>query len=969
MPKVLVTLALFGSVLFAASASFADQASAQTSNIVFTAPTNLTIPAGRTGYIIYAAGFARDGSNTFTCGAPTAVDSTRITVAQNAANSCFFTVNASATAPTGNATFTTLLTSSGGDTHSATFTIAITAASDITFTAPASIPIGTGRSKIIDVSGYATDGDYAITCSFNANPANRHRLLASVTATGCSFRVWAGSTQGAATVTVRYHSSGGDEQTGVIPLIIGPSSVLIYQRVSNLRVRTGGTITIDAGSYAHDRGGYPVLCDDATAVDSKITVNSRNGCVYNITAGNTTGRTSFSVPYTSASGSARTDRIDITIVASHIVYTAPASLSVGIYSTIRINAADYASDGSDTISCGTIRQSHALIANIRSHAPIDSINDAGCSISITAGGTAGIATFTVPYTSSGGDTHSGVVSLTIGTASSITLASNPQFLIRRDRVITIDAARYATDGDYDITCTSHRFSGAAAAFTLKVSRNGCIIKFQSGPSYSSRDLNLAVGYSSSGGATASVNIAIGAKLTDNINGAINFTPPIALAVAPSRSITIDASSYATLADSDLALFCLDARRIDSKITVTRKGCSYTIRAGSSVGVVAFTVPYISSGGYTTGGMISIRISPPPPSVLVFSEPDEFQLATNRTLTINGRDYASDGGYRISCRTTTDVDSKISLRRRNCVFTVTPTGAQGIASFTLPYTSAGGGSTSGVFTIEIGPASTISYTAPTGLKLATNRTLALNASDYASDGNYHITCGNAISVDSKITVARPNPKTCDFSITPTGATGTAAFTVPYTSSGGHTQNGVISIEIGAASTIVFTAPSGLSMTAGGTMTINAASYATDGAYDITCANAADRDAKITRITNTGCSYKITAGDAAGTAAFTIPYTSSGGHALRGQVSITISARPQTSAPASDRQNMICSMLGFAPLRHSTADSITEADKSVAFCRSSAGIVCLKGNRQAKIASALENTIGTDASINSCHKGIT
>ena len=969
MAKVLVALALFGSVLFAASASFADQASAQTSNIVFTAPTNLTIPAGRTGYIIYAAGFARDGSNTFTCGAPTAVDSTRITVAQNAANSCFFTVNASATAPTGNATFTTLLTSSGGDTHSATFTIAITAASDITFTAPASIPIGTGRSKIIDVSGYATDGDYAITCSFNANPANRHRLLASVTATGCSFRVWAGSTQGAATVTVRYHSSGGDEQTGVIPLIIGPSSVLIYQRVSNLRVRTGGTITIDAGSYAHDRGGYPVFCGDATAVDSKITVNSRNGCVYNITAGNTTGRTSFSVPYTSASGSARTDRIDITIVASHIVYTAPAGLSVGIYSTIRINAADYASDGSDTISCGTIRQSHALIANIRSHAPIDSINDAGCSVSITAGGTAGIATFTVPYTSSGGDTHNGVVSLTIGTASSITLASNPQFLIRRDRVITIDAARYATDGDYDITCTSHRFSGAAAAFTLKVSRNGCIIKFQSGPSYSSRDLNLAVGYSSSGGATASVNIAIGAKLTDNINGAINFTPPIALAVAPSRSITIDASSYATLADSDLALFCLDARRIDSKITVTRKGCSYTIRAGSSVGVVAFTVPYISSGGYTANGVISIRISPPPPSVLVFSEPDEFQLATNRTLTINGRDYASDGGYRISCRTTTDVDSKISLRRRNCVFTVTPTGAQGTASFTLPYTSAGGGSTSGVFTIEIGPASTISYTAPTGLKLATNRTLALNASDYASDGNYHITCGNAISVDSKITVARPNPKTCDFSVTPTGTAGTATFTVPYTSSGGHTQNGVISIEIGAASTIVFTAPSDLSMTAGGTMTINAASYATDGAYAITCANAADRDAKITRITNTGCSYKITAGDAAGTAAFTIPYTSSGGHALRGRVSITITARPQTSAPASDRQNMICSMLGFAPLRHSTADSITEADKSVAFCRSSAGIVCLKGSRQAEIPSALENTIGTDASINSCHAGIT
>ena len=158
------------------------------------------------------------------------------------------------------------------------------------------------------------------------------------------------------------------------------------------------------------------------------------GCSYRVTAGNTVGAASFVVPYASSSGSTLNGRIDINILGarSDIDFTAPSGLSVPTGGVIRINALSYASDGAFNLSCGTITQSHALIA---------SINDNGCSITLTMGNVAGTATFEVPYTSSGGDTHDGVFTLVIGD-------------------VPVLSATGCTDGTYVDTTANPRVTGA-----------------------------------------------------------------------------------------------------------------------------------------------------------------------------------------------------------------------------------------------------------------------------------------------------------------------------------------------------------------------------------------------------------------------------------------------------------------------------------------------------------------------------
>ena len=115
-----------------------------------------------------------------------------------------------------------------------------------------------------------------------------------------------------------------------------------------------------------------------------------------------------------------------------IDFTAPTGLTVAASGVITVDASGYVSDGPFSISCGTVTQSHSLIS---------SIFEDGCSYEVTVGATAGTATFTVPYTSTGGDTHNGVISLVIGA------------------VPTLDAAG-CTDGTFVDLTANPRITGA-----------------------------------------------------------------------------------------------------------------------------------------------------------------------------------------------------------------------------------------------------------------------------------------------------------------------------------------------------------------------------------------------------------------------------------------------------------------------------------------------------------------------------
>ena len=201
-----------------------------------------------------------------------------------------------------------------------------------------------------------------------------------------------------------------------------------------------------------------------------------------------------------------------------------------------------------------------------------------------------------------------------------------------------------------------------------------------------------------------------------------------------------------------------------------------------------------------------------------------KVSAGSTLDINASGYATHTGYTITCGTAKSLHTKLSTVSRAdaatkpCEYTITPktTATASAATCTIPYTSSSGATLDAEVTITV---SNIAYTPPTNLSMAAGETLAVSAGGYATDGTFTITCADATGVSSEFTSVTRTANTCNYSVVAKAiaTAGAATFTVPYTSSGGDTHNAIISITI---SVISYTAPTGLKVTAGSTLDINA-----------------------------------------------------------------------------------------------------------------------------------------------------
>ena len=229
-------------------------------------------------------------------------------------------------------------------------------------------------------------------------------------------------------------------------------------------------------------------------------------------------------------------------------------------------------------------------------------------------------------------------------------------------------------------------------------------------------------------------------------------------------------------------------------------------------------------------------------------------------------------------------SSVTRTANTCNYRITAkaTAAAGDATFTIPYTSTSGATLDAQVTVKV---SNIAYTAPNNLTMAAGETLAVSAAGYASDGTFTITCADATSISTEFSSVTRTANTCNYSAVAkaTASAGSASFTVPYTSSGGDTHNGQISITITAIS---FSPPDDLEVFAGQSIVIDAASYATHSGFVISCSDAESVDSKISNIAREGCSYTITAGEETGAASFTVPYSSSSRDTLDGIITLTI-----------------------------------------------------------------------------------
>ena len=244
-------------------------------------------------------------------------------------------------------------------------------------------------------------------------------------------------------------------------------------------------------------------------------------------------------------------------------------------------------------------------------------------------------------------------------------------------------------------------------------------------------------------------------------------------------------------------------------------------AQSLQGNTTFRITFTSDGGHSITRTITLNVGPD--SSIAFTPPTGLKVGRNRTLVIDALEAISgeNAAYTVTCGDATGVDAtKMTVTRSSsgdgCSYTVDPvdslaTGSQGDTTFSVAFTSTGGATASGTFTVNIGPDSTITYAPPTGLKLGRNRTLTIDASDYATEASstYTITCGDATGVDSRrLAAVSHTGNSCTFTIDPVDSLalslrGDTSFSIPYASDGGATATGSVTVNIGPDSTITFT----------------------------------------------------------------------------------------------------------------------------------------------------------------------
>ena len=854
------------------------------SDIVYTAPaSNLQIGA-RNSKTFDLSTYAVDGSHTITCSFDQSSRHSLLTSV--VATGCSFAVTAGRTQ--GAATIAVTYTSSGGDTHSASIPITVGPRSYISFFGPSGgLNIGAGNTRTFDLSSYATDGSYDITCSFDQS--SRHSLLTSVTPTGCSFAVTAGSTQGAATIALTYTSAGGHTRNATIALNIGAASSITYTAPTGLRVRTSASIAIDASGYASD-SDYTITCADATSVSTTLASVTRTTgtCIFSITAGATAGTGTFTIPYTSDGGDTHNGQVSITIAASEIEFNAPAALSVTTGGTLTINAASYASDGSNTITCADATSISASLASV-----VRTANT--CSYTITGGSSQGMGSFSIRYTSSGGDTHDAVISVRIGPAAStaftaltasgctdgtfVDTTANPrlvganndlvddcQALVAIQTHLSANSANSSLLSTHGLrqwgtgaTATAKRIATTGTGFRATNTWKGVTV---SGGRVTSLDLS---GFTQGAKAAGTIPAAIGnlTALTALYLNANDFTGSIPTALGSLTSLTyLDLSnnkfsgsiptqlgSLTSLADLNLSNNQLSGSIPTQLGSLTALAGQFSFSPGLDLSNNQLTGPIPTQ----LSALTSLKKLKLQGNYLTGSIPSALSSLTALTeLRINNNWL--EGSFPTQLTALTSV---ISIYLCNNYLTGTiPSSLRSRVRDTTQHTPR----------IGCQRTSDISFTAPTGLTVNTGASLEIDASSYATDGRYAITCADATGRSATLASVTRTANTCTYNITAGAAAGTGSFNIAFTSSGGDTHTGAISLTITAAtgaSSITFTAPTvNPAAAAGGSVKINAASYASDGDYTISCGTATSVSALISSIARVGCTYTVTAGNTAG-----------------------------------------------------------------------------------------------------------
>ena len=266
-------------------------------------------------------------------------------------------------------------------------------------------------------------------------------------------------------------------------------------------------------------------------------------------------------------------------------------------------------------------------------------------------------------------------------------------------------------------------------------------------------------------------------------------------------------------------------------------------------------------------MITVDIRPQ--SRIVYSAPTGLVVAPGRSITLDASLYAADGPYTITCGAATGVAvaklssvSRADATASPCVYTITAASAatEGSTSFSVPLSSSGGATATGAVAVRVGPSAssiTISPASPM-ISVRPARIVYVDASRYASDGTYPITCSGHSSSGQGSLTEFTNPSNCLYRFRLNAGPGQQhTLTVNLASAGGAT--GSVSIRLNRAAfntgSISFTVPQNLSVNTGSSITIDASQYVREAtaAFTVFCLNPARISAAIRVVRTRDCNH--------------------------------------------------------------------------------------------------------------------
>ena len=629
------------------------------SSITFTAPAGLTMIAGET-LEVRAGGYATDGAFTITCADATSI-STQFSSVSRTANTCNYSVVAKATAAVGSASFTVPYTSSGGDTHDGVISVSILV--PLTALSPKSCNNGTFVDLTTNPRVPGRNNDLVEDCRVLVRAQNHWAAVSAnnTLPTNHALRTWGtGATQKINTwagVDVRVRrlndlslaGSTGSKISGTIPIGLGDLSNLWQLDLSDNQL---------SGTIPHQLGHLSNLNH------LKLYGNQLAGGIPTELGRLTNLRT-------------------LRLEDNQLTGSIPTQLGSLINLTTALRLDDNLLTGSIPTQLGSLTSLMNLYLNN---------NQLTGSIPTQLGSLTSLVKLQLSN-----NRLTGSIPTQLGNLSNI-----GGIHLNDNRLTgTLDASLASPTGLILYICQNYLTGAVPQALRSKLG------------AYS----------------TAEVYDPVACQRSSSLA----FTAPTGLQVSAGRSITVDASLYAYYGSSTLV--CADATGVTtSKISVTRTGCSYTIAAqATATGTASFTVPY-TAGSQTLNGTFTVTIGTV--SNIVFTSPPDQILASRASLVFDAFQYAADGNYAISCGDATGIDSKITVQRSLCRYTITAGNQLGVASFTVPYTSSGGdthqGRVSVFVSLAIAPLSLDDCNDGTFVDLTTNPRVPGRKNDLVED---------------------------------------------------------------------------------------------------------------------------------------------------------------------------------------------------------------------------------------------